>query len=171
MTADENGDYKVINAKKLQAFFQFTVVTIAPVDLDNQVYTDFGYANDFAKIAAALGMVSVIPEKTGYGEASDLIMSPFVKTSLTTSTLPLFEKAKAIVKEMSDGKAKLADEVYFQGYVHYKFLICNDMNNADEVICICSPQSMRALLQKGFLRVDTVLSLQLMVSTKMESKC
>ena len=127
MTEDRNGGYKVIDSKKLQAFFQYGFVSLAPVDAYNQVYTDFGASNDFAKIAAALGMVSVVPEKTGYGEASDLIMSAFVKKSITTSTLPLFARAKAIVKEMSDGKAKLVDEVYFQGYVHYKYLVvCND---------------------------------------------
>jgi len=113
---DINGDYTIINTKKLQAWFQFPVISVAPVDLYAQVYGDFAYGKEFAIIAAALGMVSFVPEKTGYGESSDLVISGLVKKSLTTSTLPLFAKAKTFVDMMSDGKTKLTNKAYFAGY-------------------------------------------------------
>ncbi len=64
---------------------------------------------------ASMGLASISPEKTGYGESYGLIPSGLIKKSTTTSLLPLYQKAKSIVALMSGGMTSIGDEAYFMG--------------------------------------------------------
>jgi len=95
----------------------FRPINVSPIDSYNQVYT-LGYGNlEYQLLAASMGLVSISPEKMGYGEATDLVPTLLQKKSVVTGSLPLFEKANSLIEEMSGGKTRLGDEAYFMGYV------------------------------------------------------
>ncbi len=70
---------------------------------------------EYAVLAASLGYVSVVPEKSGYGAASSLVPSDVVKKSLFTATLPLHSFAKSYVNMLSKGKTKLEGRAVYLG--------------------------------------------------------
>ena len=93
----------------------FRPISVSPVDSYNQVY-GFGWGNlEYQLLAASMGLVSISPEKMGYGEATDLVPTLLQKKPVVTGSLPLFEKAKSLIKEMSGGKTRLGHEAYFMG--------------------------------------------------------
>lgn len=74
----------------------------------------------FCYTLASMGLVGVMPQQMGYGESAKvengaLVPSILDPKSKTTSTLPLYAKAKSIVAEMSDGRTVVGDEAYFLG--------------------------------------------------------
>jgi len=95
----------------------FRSINLSQIDNSLLVY-GIGYGNvEYQLLAASMGLVSISPEKMGYGEATALVPTLLQRKPVVTGSLPLFEKAKSLIKEMSGGKTKLGREAYFMGYV------------------------------------------------------
>ena len=93
----------------------FRGFTVSPIDSYNIVYGLGRDTLEYQLLAASMGLVSISPEKMGYGEATDLVPTLLQKKPVVTGSLPLFKKAKSLIKEMSGGKTRLGHEAYFMG--------------------------------------------------------
>lgn len=110
-------------ADELQAYFGMRSIAITPKDSAVLLYTPGATVLEFGMFAASMGLVSILPHLTGFGESAKagngggpLIPSVAIKKSKTTATLPLYAKAKSIVDEMSGGMTTVGNEAYFMGY-------------------------------------------------------
>lgn len=107
-------------ADELQTWIGMRSIVISQADI-GPILGIGGSVLEYALMAASMGLVGVLPEQMGYGESAKeengaLVPSILNTKSKTTSTLPLFAKAKSIVAKMSNGRTVVGNEAYFLGY-------------------------------------------------------
>jgi len=110
-------------ADELQAWIGMRSIVVSPKDSAVILYTNGASVLEFAMFAASMGLVSILPHLTGFGESAKagsggvpLVPSIVDKKAKTTATLPLYTKAKSIVDEMSGGITTVGNAAYFMGY-------------------------------------------------------
>lgn len=116
MTLGDDGSYSIIRAKdNLQTWFQFRPLSPANVD-SNILLTLNGFPHfNNQLIASSAGLVSLSFHQTGYDLSNPLTPSPFIRSSLPTSSLPIFYKARSMLLKETDGISYLGNEAYFSG--------------------------------------------------------
>lgn len=68
-----------------------------------------------ALMAASRGMAVLAPDYIGYGDDKSLFKGTGIPRAYQTATLPLWVRAKQMVLDMTNEKAKLLDDVFIQG--------------------------------------------------------
>ena len=112
----KDGKYSIIQRrKKLQTWIQSRTIAISQLDSDFIIYNPQSPSHYFPLLTASMGMVSIIPHKTGFDTSSSLTPSIVVKKAYSTSTVPLYYKSAQILNELSDGKASLGKDIYCMG--------------------------------------------------------
>ena len=113
--ANDMANTSIINTKKLNTWFHIRGVRWTQQGARFGTYQPGFETWEYAVLAASLGYVSVIPEKSGYGTASSLVPSDMVKKSIFTATLPLHSFAESYVNMLSNGKTKLKGGAVYLG--------------------------------------------------------